>query len=578
MKTYLKTLKLISREKKLASIVIVACFALSCLIIIEPFFFREIIDSLFNFQGEENFLRGIMSIFLMWGAIVISNVCIQVFSAYSSSILANKIYYDLWGKTFNKILGFSINFFKDKKVGTIVRNFERGLDNIYSLQLRFFSNILVNFFIILILIPVIFYLNFKMALIIIGSLPLLIFFSALGINKTTKTQKISDEKWSELSGIAYDSISNIFLVKSFTLRDKIIEKISQKREYAYIKQKEAIRWWGFINGVTRSVGFILSILVFLSGSYLFTKNEISLGTIVMFLGFSNILISIFNSMFWNIIEYLWQKEKINAFFEIWEQKPKIVDKDNAIKVGRLKGDIEFKNVSFSYGDKEDALNNISFKINSGEMIAFVGHTGSGKTTTANLISRFYETKKGKILVDGLDIKKINIESLRKNIAIVFQENTFFNASLLDNLKIDNEQEITEEGIEESLRKARISHILDRSKEGINQVIGERGSKLSGGEKQRLSIARAILKDAPILVLDEATSALDAKTENEIQLAISNLIKDKTTIVIAHRLSTIKKADRIFVFENGKIIETGTFNSLMKEKGKFYELASYQIAI
>jgi ATP-binding cassette subfamily B protein len=417
-----------------------------------------------------------------------------------------------------------------------------------------------------------------MALIIIGSLPLLIFFSALGINKTTKTQKISDEKWSELSGIAYDSISNIFLVKSFTLRDKIIEKISQKREYAYIKQKEAIRWWGFINGVTRSVGFILSILVFLSGSYLFTKNEISLGTIVMFLGFSNILISIFNSMFWNIIEYLWQKEKINAFFEIWEQKPKIVDKDNAIKVGRLKGDIEFKNVSFSYGDKEDALNNISFKINSGEMIAFVGHTGSGKTTTANLISRFYETKKGKILVDGLDIKKINIESLRKNIAIVFQENTFFNASLLDNLKIDNEQEITEEGIEESLRKARISHILDRSKEGINQVIGERGSKLSGGEKQRLSIARAILKDAPILVLDEATSALDAKTENEIQLAISNLIKDKTTIVIAHRLSTIKKADRIFVFENGKIIETGTFNSLMKEKGKFYELASYQIAI
>jgi len=578
MKTYLKTLKFIAYEKKLALIITIACFVLSCLIIIEPFFFKEIIDSLFSFEGEENFFDGILIIFLVWAMIVVSNVSLQVLSSYSSSVLSNKIYYSLWRKTFDKILTFSINFFQDKKLGSIIRNFERGLDNIYVLQLKFFSQILVNFFIVLILIPIIFYLNFKMALIILGAIPLLIFFSIYGIKKTTGGQKIADKEWSELSGIAYDSISNIFLVKSFTLRDKILEKVNKKSENAYIKQKGVLRWWGFINGVTRSVGFVLSILVFLVGSFLYTKNEISLGTIVMFLGFSNILISIFNSFFWNIMEYLWQKEKINSFFEIWEQKPKIVNSENAIKVEELKGEIEFKNVSFSYENDNEALKNVSFKINPGEMIAFVGHTGSGKTTTANLISRFYETQKGTILVDGLDIKNIDIDSLRKNIAIVFQENTFFNASILDNLRIDNEQKITKEKMEEALKKAYILDIVKRNKQGLNQIVGERGFKLSGGEKQRLSIARAILKDAPILILDEATSALDAETENKIQSAISNLIKNKTTIIIAHRLSTIKKADRIFVFENGKIIETGTFNSLMKEKGKFYELASYQIAI
>lgn len=578
MKTYLKALKFVSYEKGITISLFFVCLILSCLTLIEPFFFKEIVDSLFSFKGEPNFLKGILNIFLFWSLIILANIFAKVAISYLASTLANKVYYNLWNKTFAHILTFSVNFFQDKKLGTILRSFERGLDNIYLLQINFFRTILINLFIILILIPVIFFLNYKMALIITIAIPLLIAFVVIGASKTVSFQKSADKETSELSGIAYDSISNIFLVKSFVLKDKIIDKTLEKSRYAYLKQKGALKWWGFINGTTGGIGLVLTIMVFIIGSLLYTKGEISLGTIIMFVGFTNILISVFNSLFWNVLDFLWEKEKINSFFEIWEEKPRIISSKDSIKLEKVKGEIEFKDVYFSYENDSSALNGISFKINPGEMIAFVGHTGSGKTTTANLISRFYEIKNGEILIDGINLKNINIDSLRKNIAIVFQENTFFNASFLENLKINNEREITEKEIEEALKKAYIFDLVKKNKKGLNQIIGDRGLKLSGGEKQRLSIARAILKDAPILILDEATSALDAETENKIQLAISNLIKDRTTIVIAHRLSTIKKADRIFVFENGKIIETGNFDSLMKKKGTFSKLVSFQMNI
>ncbi|MDD2757741.1 MAG: ATP-binding cassette domain-containing protein, partial [Candidatus Pacebacteria bacterium] len=383
--------------------------------------------------------------------------------------------------------------------------------------------------------------------------------------------------WAEISGVAYDAITNIFLVKSFVLKNFLSEKIMKRTSKAYDSQVEAIKWWGFIAGFSRSIGLVLNILVFFVGGMLFINGDITIGGIIMFVGFSTILISTFNAIFWNVTEYLWQREKINFLFNLIETKPSIINNKDALKIDILKGNITFKNVSFTYKDGEDAVRNISFNIKEGEVIAFVGHTGSGKSTTANLISRFFDISTGKILIDGIDIKDIDIDSLRKNISIVFQENTFFNASFEENL-IVGEKKIDKEIIEEACKKAYIWDKIKNSKKGLKQILGDRGTKLSGGEKQRLSIARAIIKDAPILILDEATSALDAKTEHEIQLALSNAIKGKTTIIIAHRLSTIKKADRIFVFNNGEIVEEGKFDELINKKGHFYELANHQITI
>ncbi len=572
MKTYLRSLTFLKTQKLRTITIIVSSFVLAILTLLEPFFFKEIIDSLITSRQDP-----ILNLFLIWGAIVLANILIQIGNSYLSSFTSHRVYCDLWKKSLDNVLNFSMNFFQSNKLGTIVRNLERGLDNIYSLHMEFFRHILVSLFIILILIPVLIFLNFKMALLILLTIPLLSFLVSIGVKRAIKTQKIADEKWSDLSGLAYDSVSNIFLLQSFTLKNNIFKKVTDLVEEAFSKQIANAKWWSLIMGVSRSAGLILNILVFLVGSHLFIQNEISLGSIIMFVGFSSILISIVNSLFWNIFNYSWRREKINLFFETWDKEPKIKSKENALKIERAQGNIEFKNVSFAYKTPKQALRNLSFNIKAGEVIAFVGHTGSGKTTTANLISRFYDIQKGEILLDGHNLKDIDLDSLRKNIAIVFQDNTFLNASFLENLKVNGDKN-SEEEIRKACKKAHIWSLINKSENKLNEIIGDRGVKLSGGEKQRLSIARAILKDAPILILDEATSALDAKTESKIQAAITNVIKGRTTIIIAHRLSTIKKADRIFVFEDGKIVEEGNFKALMKNKGKFYELAKHQIAL
>ena len=572
MKTYLRALSLIKHSKVLSTALFLIAFVLSCLIIIEPFFFKEIINGL----TESSQIKNLISVFIIWGSIVLFNIVFQLFLTYGSSYFATKTYSLLWRNSFKHILSFSIDYFNSHQLGKIVREFERGVDNLYSLYIVFFRQTLPNIFVLLFLIPIIFFLNFKMALLIVSAIPVLAIFIALGIREIQKDQAISDNKWSELSAILYDAVSNIFLVKSFTLASKIFKKTDKLREEAFIEQNKANKSWGIVVGLARSVGLILNILVFFLGSILFFKNEMTLGEIIMFIGFTSIIVNIFNSFFWNVIDYSWQREKIKALFDIIDTKPEIVNKKNSLILNEVKGEIEFKNVSFSYKEGLEAISNISFKIKKGEVVAFVGHTGSGKTTTANLISRFFDVKKGEVLVDGNNVKEVNVNSLRENIAVVFQENTFFNASVYENLKVSDK--VTKKDMEEALKKARVFEIINKNKKGLKQIIGDKGTKLSGGEKQRLSIARAILKDAPILILDEATSALDAKTENKIQSAISDLIKDKTTIIIAHRLSTIKKADRIFVFDHGSIIESGDFNSLMKKKGHFHELVSYQMGI
>lgn len=570
MKTYLKSLKLIKEEKGLAIGLIIACFLLSIFTLIEPFFFKEVIDGLINLTE----INEILGIFSIWVVIVLVNILFLIGISFLASFIANKIYHKLWIRTFNHLMNLSIDFFQENKAGSVIRNFERGLDNLYMLHKGFFKNILINFLIIIILFPVIFYLNIKMALLFLASVPILIAFTIYGTRKTMDKQKEADNEWSEISGVAYDAITNIFLVKSFVLKNFLSEKIMKRTSKAYDSQVEAIKWWGFIAGFSRSIGLVLNILVFFVGGMLFINGDITIGGIIMFVGFSTILISTFNAIFWNVTEYLWQREKINFLFNLIETKPSIINNKDALKIDILKGNITFKNVSFTYKDGEDAVRNISFNIKEGEVIAFVGHTGSGKSTTANLISRFFDISTGKILIDGIDIKDIDIDSLRKNISIVFQENTFFNASFEENL-IVGEKKIDKEIIEEACKKAYIWDKIKNSKKGLKQILGDRGTKLSGGEKQRLSIARAIIKDAPILILDEATSALDAKTEYEIQLALSNAIKGKTTIIIAHRLSTIKKADRIFVFNNGEIVEEGKFDELISKKGHFYDLANHQ---
>ncbi|MDD2757415.1 MAG: ABC transporter ATP-binding protein, partial [Candidatus Pacebacteria bacterium] len=316
MKTYLKSLKLIKEEKGLAIGLIIACFLLSIFTLIEPFFFKEVIDGLINLTE----INEILGIFSIWVVIVLVNILFLIGISFLASFIANKIYHKLWIRTFNHLMNLSIDFFQENKAGSVIRNFERGLDNLYMLHMGFFKNILINFLIIIILFPVIFYLNIKMALLFLASVPILIAFTIYGTRKTMDRQKEADNEWSEISGVAYDAISNIFLVKSFVLKNFLSEKIMKRTSKAYDSQVEAIKWWGFIAGFSRSIGLVLNILVFFVGGMLFINGDITIGGIIMFVGFSTILISTFNAIFWNVTEYLWQREKINFLFNLIETK------------------------------------------------------------------------------------------------------------------------------------------------------------------------------------------------------------------------------------------------------------------
>jgi ATP-binding cassette subfamily B protein len=256
--------------------------------------------------------------------------------------------------------------------------------------------------------------------------------------------------------------------------------------------------------------------------------------------------------------------------------PAVRDRPGAIDPGRVRGAVEFKQVSFSYDGKRAAVSDLSFAASPGERIALVGPTGSGKSTALALLHRAFDPQSGAILIDGTDIHDLTLAGLRRNIGVVFQETLLFNRSIAENLRV-GKPDGSDQELREAAARAQALDFIDRNSEGLQARIGERGRLLSGGERQRLAIARALLKDPPILILDEATSALDPLTEQRVNLALDEVMKGRTTFVIAHRLATIRNADRILVFRQGRIAETGTFDELKRRGGFFSELVQAQFA-
>jgi ABC-type multidrug transport system fused ATPase/permease subunit len=256
--------------------------------------------------------------------------------------------------------------------------------------------------------------------------------------------------------------------------------------------------------------------------------------------------------------------------EVMDIKPDVDDNPGCINPGRLNGEVEFKNVYFEYNERVHTLNNVSFKVKPGQMLALAGTTGAGKTTIASLLPRFYDAASGSITIDGIDVRTMSITGLRSNISMVLQDVFLFNGTILDNLRY-GDWNASDEDIIRASKAARAHEFIMALPEGYDTHIGERGMKLSGGQKQRLAIARAVLKNAPILILDEATSAVDTETEAEIQEALNELMRGRTSIVIAHRLSTIKHADHILVLEAGRVIEQGRHEDLIYGNGRYQRL-------
>ena len=319
---------------------------------------------------------------------------------------------------------------------------------------------------------------------------------------------------------------------------------------------------------------VISITVI--GAWLHVQGQASVGEIVSFMGFATLLIGRLEAAVQFASRTVFQRPVLEDFFGVLDARSSVPERPGAPALAAAAGEVRFENVSFAYPGGPMILSDVSFTARPGTSIALVGQTGAGKSTAMNLLQRLWDPVRGRIQIDGQDLREVSLESLRASIGVVFQESMLFNRSIRENLRIGR-PDATDADIERACRLADAHEFIVRQPQGYDTVVGERGSTLSGGQRQRLAIARALLKDPPILILDEATSALDAATEARVSRAMQVLMKGRTTFIIAHRLSTVRDADEILVFEGGQVVERGSFDGLLRQDGKFAALVATQLS-
>lgn len=500
---------------------------------------------------------------------------LKYLSAYLSTWVGMKVTNALKFDLYKKLLTFSTSYFDKKKSGDVVFQFNNMADNACSGLLNNLSVFLQRIFSSISLVCVLFYNSWQLALIAVVVLGCA-FAPVANIQKRIKSVMQKAVVADAAIITAYNETFNgNKTIISYNLAPYEIDKFSWILKNIFnlrIKMVQKTQWLSPLMHVIVSVGIALAIGY---GSYLIMSEKITSGNFVSFITALILLYTPVKNIGNNLNSVQMSFFSIEKIFAKLDKVPGIRDKKNAIELKDSNFDIEYKDVSFWYTKNVPVLKHINLKIKKGETIAFVGNSGGGKTTVVNLLPRFYDVRSGAITIDGINIKDYTLKSLRDSIAVVFQDNFLFSGTIRENIMLGNEN-ATEEQLNKAIDMAYLTDFISTLENGIDTPIGERGILLSGGQKQRIAIARAFLKDAPVIILDEATSALDNKAEAIVQKAIDNLMKDKTVFVIAHRLSTIQNADVIAVINQGEIVEMGSHEELLKiENGAYKTLYDMQ---
>jgi glucan exporter ATP-binding protein len=396
------------------------------------------------------------------------------------------------------------------------------------------------------------------------------------MHKAFAMQTAVERHYSDVAETAADALGNVALVQSYARVELEVSSLKSSVDSLLRAQMPVLSWWAVAAVLTRAGTTLTLLVILIVGAYLKLVGLASVGQIVSFMSIAALLIARLEQAVSFSNRLFLDAPKLADFFGVLDTVPAVRDRPGAIDPGRMRGAVEFKDVSFSYDGRRAAVAHLSFTASPGARIALVGPTGSGKSTALALLHRAFDPQSGAILIDGRDIRDLTLGGLRRNIGVVFQETLLFNRSIAENLRV-GKPDASEQELREAAARAQALQFIDANEEGLQARVGERGRLLSGGERQRLAIARALLKDPPILILDEATSALDPLTEKRVNLALDEVMQGRTTFVIAHRLATIRNASRILVFRNGGIAESGTFYELQRRGGFFAELVQAQFA-
>jgi ATP-binding cassette subfamily B protein len=565
LRIYFRVIALLAPEKWLAITLALANLSLAGVYFLEPWLFGKVVDALASTTKHDAWrLIG------MWAGVGLGGVVASVWVSLYSDRLAHRRRQAAIAQFFEHAIALPLAFHGEHHTGRLLRIMHAGSSNLFSLWLGFFREHLATLLSILVMVPLALRINWKLAVLMIALMISFAVFNAIAMRKTHKAQGEVEELHHEISERAGDVFGNVLVVQSFTHLSAEVEGIRELMRRALAAQYPVLRGWAWLAVANRAASTLTIVAIFALGTSLNLKGEVTVGAIVSFVGFAMMLIGRLEQFAGFISGLFFQTHSLGDFFAVLDTPATLHEKPGTPDLPSLRGEVTFENVSFGYDASHPALRHLSFRVRAGGTVALVGPTGAGKTTALSLLYRAYDPSEGRILVDGIDIREVSLNSLRKNIAVVFQDPGLFYRSIADNLRI-GDPDATQEQLEAAARAAEAHNFIVVKPEGYATLVAERGRSLSGGERQRLSIARAMLKDAPILILDEATSALDNSTEARIQRALNKLTLNRTTFVIAHRLSTVRNADLILVLKDGELVEQGRYGELVAMGGLFAEL-------
>lgn len=569
MRDYLNLLRHIFPFWRRMTIAIISMIMVAALTAISTLLVKNITDDIFinkNVKMLQLLPVAILALYLAKGIF-------SFLESYQMAYIGQKFMMAIRSKLYEHLQCLSLSYFLKTQSGQIISRLTYDINLMQSGVSSALKDFVSESLIAISLAFVVFYRHYKLALIAFIAMPIAILIIIKFGSKIRKISKRAQAKMGDLTAIIQENLSGVWVVKSFCQEKKECNKFENENMKFFNLNMKAQK----IDAISSpSMEFIASIgiaFIIWYGGREVINGVTTPGT---FFSFMTALLLMYNpikriSKVYNIIQQ--SVAASTRISEILETKPDVREKLNPVTLTPMKQYVEFKNVSFKYED-EWVLKDINFKVDAGELVAFVGLSGAGKSTIVNLIPRFYDPVEGGILIDGIDIREVTLKSLRDNIGIVTQETFLFNDTIRNNIAY-GKPDCFEEEVIEAARAAYSHNFITAFPDGYDTIIGERGLKISGGERQRISIARAILKNPAILILDEATSSLDAESEIIVQAALRNLMKNRTTFVIAHRLSTIKGADRIIVIDQGKVAEIGRHDELLSRCGIYSRLYEIQ---
>jgi ATP-binding cassette, subfamily B, beta-glucan exporter len=576
LRIYARTLALLGPEARLGWLLGLGNLALAASQFAEPVLFGRIIDALTGAEraGADPSVATVAGLLAAWVAFGLFTIAASVTVALHADRLSHRRRHAVLTFYFEHVLQLPLSFHGGAHSGRLMKVMLAGTDALWSLWLDFFRDSFSAAMMVLVILPLSLLLNWRLGLTLIMVAAIFGALTALVVAKTDSLQRNVERHYSDLAERASDALGNIALVQGYGRIEAEVSGLRNVVEGLLAAQIPVLSWWAMLAVLTRASTTLTLLAIFVAGIWLHSRHQASIGDLVMFMNFSALLIAQLERFVHFVNKVFMDAPRLREFFGVLDTEPAVRDRPDAIDPGRVRGRVEFAGVSFSYDGRLPAVADLSFTALPGETIALVGATGAGKSTALALLHRAFDPQAGSIKIDGTDIRELKLSALRHNIGVVFQEALLFNRSIAENLQA-GKPDATEAEMREACARAQALEFIERNPDGFAATAGERGRALSGGERQRLSIARALLKDPPVLILDEATSALDAGTESRVQAALDEVMKNRTTFVIAHRLSTVRNATRILVLDGGRIIESGSFDELVKTGGRFAALARAQ---